>query len=96
LSVASPPYFWSLRNRTGVWDHTSFRTDPLRFLQRIMIRASIDILPRNVRELLELGRERDLGGRERRLLQWLGRRAERFPVPWKSVHRGLSMGQSPG
>jgi uncharacterized protein (DUF2236 family) len=79
-----------------ILDRTRILPGPLGFLQRIMIRASIDILPRNVRELLELGREYDLGERQRRFLQWLGRRAERFPVPWKSVHRGLSMGQSQG
>lgn len=77
-----------------ILDRTRILPGPLRFLQRIMIRASIDILPRNVRERLELGSEYDLGRRERVFLQWLGRRAERFPIPWKAVRRGLSLGDS--
>ena len=75
-----------------ILDRTRILPRPFRSLQRTMIRASIDILPRSVRERLELDESHDLGPRERRLVGWLGRRSERFPIPEKSVRRGLSMG----
>jgi uncharacterized protein (DUF2236 family) len=75
-------------------DRTRILPRPLRSLQRILVRAAIDILPGNVRERLELGAEYDLAKGERRLVRWLGRRSESFRVPWKTVRRGLSMGQS--
>ena len=75
-----------------ILDRTRILPRPFIGLQRTMIRASIDILPRNVRERLELGPEYDLKKREHRLVAWLGRRSDRFPVPEKSVRQGLRMG----
>lgn len=54
---------------------------PLHLLQKTLIRASIDILPWEVRERLELGADYDLGKRERALVGQLGRRTDGLPAP---------------
>lgn len=77
-----------------ILDRTRILPRPFRGLQRTMIRASIDILPRNVRERLELGEDWNLKRREGRWVGWLGRHSERFPIPEKTVRRGLSMGDA--
>lgn len=54
---------------------------PFGFLQRILIRAAIDILPQEIRIRLELGTDYDLTGRERAFVGWLGRRADGLRIP---------------
>lgn len=61
---------------------------PFGFLQRILIRAAIDILPREVRDRLDLGSDYDLGERERVFIGWLGRRTDDFGIPRESMRTG--------
>lgn len=61
---------------------------PFGFLQRILIRAAIEILPREVRDRLDLGSDYDLGERERAFIGWLGRRADGFGIPRESMRMG--------
>ena len=62
-------------------ENTRILPFPLRSLQETVIRASIDILPREVRDRLDLGPHFDLGARERSLLGRLGRLTDRLPAP---------------
>jgi uncharacterized protein (DUF2236 family) len=54
---------------------------PLNFLQKTLIRASIDILPGEVRDRLALGADFDLSDRGRSLVSWLGRRTDGLSAP---------------
>ncbi|CAN5366864.1 oxygenase MpaB family protein [soil metagenome] len=53
---------------------------PLRGLQGALIRAAVAITPAQVRAVLGLGREWDLGPVEGRLVRWAGAAADRLPV----------------
>lgn len=67
-----------------ILENTRILPFPLHVLQKPLIRASISILPGEVRDRLDLGADCDLGDlgkRERRLIGWLGRRTDRLPIP---------------
>jgi uncharacterized protein (DUF2236 family) len=53
----------------------------LRPLQRLMIRAAVELVPDGVRERLGLGRTFGLSGWERRLVRFLGALADRVVLP---------------
>ena len=57
---------------------------PMKYLQSMLIRAAIDLLPAEVRARLELGPEHDLGSFERKTIAWLGRAVD-----------GLALAESP-
>lgn len=54
---------------------------PLRPLQRLLVRAGVDLLPAWVIERLELAPSWRLTARERRLVRTLGAIADRIPIP---------------
>jgi uncharacterized protein (DUF2236 family) len=54
---------------------------PLRPLQRLMVRAAIDLVPGWVRERLGLGAEQGLSSWQRTLVRWAGRVADRVVMP---------------
>ncbi|MFC3712178.1 oxygenase MpaB family protein [Sphingoaurantiacus capsulatus] len=54
---------------------------PLRPLQRLLVRAGVELLPEWVIERLELGPEWRLSGFEKRLVRTLGAIADRIPIP---------------
>lgn len=64
---------------------------PLRPLQRLLVRAGVELLPDWVIERLALGAEWRLGPRERRLVRALGAVADRLPIPgtpaWQAARR---------
>lgn len=64
---------------------------PLRPLQRLLVRAGVDLLPDWVIERLALGDAWRLGPRERRLVRALGAGADRIPLPgtpaWQAARR---------
>ncbi len=64
-----------------ILETTRILPSPFRLLQKPLMRASIAILPVEVRTRLELGPEYDLGRSERALIRWLGRRANGLPAP---------------
>jgi uncharacterized protein (DUF2236 family) len=55
---------------------------PLRRLQDLLLRASVEITPAWARETLGLGADHGLRRFEPALLRGLGRLADRIPVPW--------------
>ena len=57
----------------GIMNQTRILPGPSRVLQRILVRAAIDLLPRPVRGRLDLGEAYDLGGYERRFVSGLAR-----------------------
>lgn len=65
----------------NILERTKILPFPLHWMQKTLIRASIDILPRRVRERLELGTDYDLSPHGRSWVSWLGRRTDGLPVP---------------
>lgn len=65
----------------GIMDRVKALPAPLRPLQRAAVRGGIAILPRDVREVLELGPEWDLSPRARMALQFAGRLGEKVVIP---------------
>lgn len=62
----------------GIMMHAPIMPLPLRPLQRLLVRAGVEITPKSVREVLGLGEGWDLTGYERTLVRWSGWLADRI------------------
>jgi uncharacterized protein (DUF2236 family) len=64
----------------GLMRRTAILPAPLRGLQGALIRAAVAITPAEVRSVVGLGAEWDLGPVEGRLVRWAGAAADRVPI----------------
>lgn len=63
-----------------IMKRTAALPGPLRFLQPILTRAAIDLLPGWTREILGLGVRYDLKPWQASLVRWAGRTSDRIPI----------------